>query len=73
MNNHKYRGSTVTSPSLVIFSVNENDAGTYLCGATNGAGSSESNAIALQVSGSKYIIVYFVMCHVVCHAVCYAV
>lgn len=54
-NTNKYSGSTVSTPSLTIFSSNSGDAGTYTCFATNSVGTGQSNAATLSVTGSKYI------------------
>ena len=72
LSSNTYGGSTLSSPSLTIFTAANSDAGTYLCGASNSAGSTESNSISLQVSGSKYmyITVCHVMFHVMFHMVC---
>ncbi|XP_069102120.1 uncharacterized protein [Argopecten irradians] len=49
VDNIKYFSGSVASPSLVIVSVDEEDAGTYICRATNHAGDGVSGEIDVTV------------------------
>jgi hypothetical protein len=51
----KLAGGSITDPSLVIHNVNEFDAGSYQCKATNAVGSTFGNIIVL---GRYYVHVY---------------
>lgn len=48
----KYGGSSVVSPSLTIYNVEESDQGTYICHATNIVGTGQSSQAFLDVVGS---------------------
>ena len=56
----KYNGSTVAVPSLTIYNVEENDAGSYVCTATNANGVGESTRIYLVVNGGR---IYYTNCY----------
>ena len=58
-NTNKYSGSTTTTPSLTIFSVQQSDVGTYTCYGSNSVGTDQSST-TLSVTGSMY----FDSCHV---------
>lgn len=47
----RYAGSTITSPSLIIFSLVSSDEGYYLCSAINSVGTGHSNISYLNVTG----------------------
>ncbi|XP_052058076.1 hemicentin-1-like isoform X7 [Mytilus californianus] len=51
MTGAKYGGSTVSSPSLIIFNVEDSDEGAYICHATNGIGAGQSSQTFLNVEG----------------------
>lgn len=53
MNNNKYSGSTVNSPSLTINNAALSDEGSYRCYATNSIGTGQSQNTFLDVVGSK--------------------
>ena len=53
INNNKYGGSTVTSPSLIISNAEISDEGFYVCYATNSVGTGQSSQTFLDVIGSK--------------------
>lgn len=53
-NQNKYGGSTVQSPSLQIFNVDQSDQANYVCFATNSVGTGNSQPSTLNVLGSKY-------------------
>ena len=48
----KYGGSIVDMPSLTVYNIEENDAGFYVCMATNAIGRGLSPPIALVVNES---------------------
>ena len=50
---NKYSGSTTTSPSLTIQTVDQNDEGYYVCTAQNSIGTGTSSQTFLNVLGSK--------------------
>jgi hypothetical protein len=52
--NIKYSGSSVTTPSLTILNVDDNDEGDYICYATNSVGTGQSSRGTLEVTGSKF-------------------
>ena len=56
----KYNGSTVAVSSLTIDNVEENDAGSYVCTATNANGVGESTRIYLVVNGGE---IYYINCY----------
>ena len=56
----KYSGSTVAVPSLTINNVEESDAGSYVCTATNEHGYAESTHINLVVNGGR---IYYSNCY----------
>jgi hypothetical protein len=43
----KYKGGSITDPSLTIAAVNPNDGGTYQCCVSNSVGKMKSEAILL--------------------------
>ncbi|XP_060078232.1 hemicentin-1-like, partial [Ylistrum balloti] len=47
-----YGGGLVSSPSLIIYNVDGNDASSYICQATNSLGTSESGIMDLTVRGN---------------------
>ncbi|XP_071159628.1 hemicentin-1-like isoform X21 [Mytilus edulis] len=51
MTGAKYGGSTISSPSLIIFNVEDSDEGAYICHATNGIGAGQSSQTFLNVEG----------------------
>ncbi|XP_063428590.1 hemicentin-1-like isoform X13 [Mytilus trossulus] len=51
MTGAKYGGSTIPSPSLIIFNVEDSDEGAYICHATNGIGAGQSSQTFLNVEG----------------------
>ena len=55
-NTNKYSGSTTTTPSLTIFSVQQSDVGTYTCYGSNSVGTGQSST-TLSVTGSMYICI----------------
>lgn len=57
-NSGKYSGSTVSSPSLVIFNTDLNDIALYRCHAENSVGIGQSNTTTLTVVGSKLMVVW---------------
>ena len=58
-NTNKYSGSTTTTPSLTIFSVQQSDAGTYTCFASNSVGTGQSTTTTLSDTGSKCVLYNF--------------
>ena len=58
--NGKYGGSTVDVPSLTIYNVEESDAGSYVCTATNENGVGNSTQINLVVNGGR---IYYSNCY----------
>ncbi|XP_069102241.1 uncharacterized protein [Argopecten irradians] len=50
IDNNKYIGGSVDSPTLVIMSVGEEDAGKYICQAVNSAGVAQSAEIEVTVT-----------------------
>jgi hypothetical protein len=54
---NKYSGSTTTTPSLTIFSVQQSDVGTYTCFGSNSVGTGQSTTTTLSVTGSRYICI----------------
>jgi hypothetical protein len=56
-NTNKYSGSTTTTPSLTIFSVQQSDIGTYTCFGSNSVGTGQSTTTTLSVTGSRYICI----------------
>ncbi|KAK3107564.1 hypothetical protein FSP39_017383 [Pinctada imbricata] len=48
----RYSGATVNSPALIISGAVLSDAGSYVCFATNSAGTGSSNAAVLTVNGN---------------------
>ena len=54
-NTNKYSGSTTTTPSLTIFSVQQSDVGTYTCYGSNSVGTDQSST-TLSVTGSMYLM-----------------
>ena len=54
-NTNKYSGSTTTTPSLTIFSVQQSDVGTYTCYGSNSVGTDQSST-TLSVTGGIYFI-----------------
>ena len=54
-NTNKYSGSTTTTPSLTIFSVQQSDVGTYTCYGSNRVGTDQSST-TLSVTGGIYFI-----------------
>ncbi|CAG2253540.1 HMCN [Mytilus edulis] len=55
-NNNKYSGSTVSSPSLTIFNVDNSDEGNYICYADNSVGTGQSSQSFLDVFGSIPVV-----------------
>ena len=53
MASSKYSGSTVSVPSLTIFSSELSDEGSYSCRATNSLGTGQSGSTYLDVIGSE--------------------
>lgn len=53
----KYGGSSVSSPSLIIFNAEDSDEGPYVCHATNGIGTGQSSQTYLNVEGCKYPLI----------------
>ena len=56
-NSNKYSGSTVSNPSLTIFSTVSEDIGVYRCLATNVVGTGQSQDTTLTVDGGKWIAI----------------
>lgn len=54
--NNKYSGSSVTTPSLTILNVDNNDEGDYVCYAINSVGTGQSSRGTLEVTGSKLFL-----------------
>ncbi|XP_060079143.1 hemicentin-1-like [Ylistrum balloti] len=52
----KYAGSTVTSPSLIIFNAAESDEGVYICLASNVVGTGQSTSTTLTVTGTPPVV-----------------
>ncbi|XP_021352861.1 hemicentin-1-like isoform X2 [Mizuhopecten yessoensis] len=50
IDNSKYQGGNVASPSLIIYGLSSSDTASYKCRATNSIGSSDSAQIALNVN-----------------------
>lgn len=50
---NKYGGSSITSPSLIIFNAEASDEGAYICHATNVIGTGQSSQTNLNVDGCK--------------------
>jgi hypothetical protein len=50
----KYTGSAVNTPSLTIYNAVQADEGYYICQATNAVGTGQSSQTYLDVVGSKY-------------------
>lgn len=57
--NGKYVGATVSSPSLIITNVDNDDKAQYICTATNTAGRAYSDRTSLDVTGSKHLFYFF--------------
>lgn len=58
INNNKYGGATVNSPSLIIYNAESSDKGFYICYATNSVGTGQSSQTFLDVVGSKsYLLI----------------
>ncbi|XP_076112262.1 hemicentin-1-like isoform X2 [Mytilus galloprovincialis] len=55
-NNNKYGGSTVSSPSLIIYNAEESDEGVYKCKVTNSVGTGISTTTNLDVVGNIPIV-----------------
>jgi hypothetical protein len=53
----KLAGGNIDNPSLVINDVNEYDAGSYQCKASNAVGSTSGNVLVLGNSNSTGIII----------------
>jgi len=53
-NVQKYTGSAVNTPSLTIYNAVQADEGYYICQATNAVGTGQSSQTYLDVVGSKY-------------------
>ena len=53
-NTNKYSGSTTTTPSLTIFSVQQSDVGTYTCYGSNNVGTDQSST-TLSVTGGMHV------------------
>ncbi|OWF35465.1 Hemicentin-1 [Mizuhopecten yessoensis] len=51
--NSKYTGGTPSNPSLTIATTDNNDAGGYICSATNAVGKGTSGQVTLTVSGNS--------------------
>ncbi|XP_052061392.1 basement membrane-specific heparan sulfate proteoglycan core protein-like [Mytilus californianus] len=51
-NNNRYGGSTVSSPSLIIYNAEESDEGNYKCKVTNSVGTGISTITNLDVVGN---------------------
>ncbi|XP_069133963.1 serine-rich adhesin for platelets-like isoform X36 [Argopecten irradians] len=56
IDNVNYAGSSVSSPSLVVFNTNSGDQGTYTCFATNQVGTGQSAQVSLSVTGSLPVV-----------------
>ncbi|OWF56211.1 Titin [Mizuhopecten yessoensis] len=56
INNSKYSGSTVNSPSLIIFNAAESDEGQYICFATNIVATGQSTQTTLTVTGTIPVV-----------------
>ncbi|XP_033753605.1 hemicentin-1-like isoform X5 [Pecten maximus] len=54
---NNYAGSSVNSPSLVVFNTNSGDEGTYICFATNVVGTGQSSQTTLDVTGNLPVVV----------------
>ncbi|XP_069133471.1 serine-rich adhesin for platelets-like isoform X3 [Argopecten irradians] len=52
----QYGGSTISSPSLVIFNANSNDDGIYVCKASNTVGTGSSQGVTISVTGSVPVV-----------------
>ena len=64
-NTNKYSGSTTTTPSLTIFSVQQSDVGTYTCYGSNNVGTDQSST-TLSVTGSMYLMfIIAVICGII--------
>jgi hypothetical protein len=64
-NPNKYSGSTTTTPSITIFSVQQSDVGTYTCYGSNSVGTDQSST-TLSVTGSMYLMVIIaVICGII--------
>ena len=57
-NTNKYSGSTTSTPSLTIFSVQQSDVGTYTCFASNSVGTGQSTTTTLSVTGSRLTSIF---------------
>ena len=55
-NSGKYSGSTVSSPSLTIQNIEQDDEGDYVCTATNIVGTAKSQTAFFDVTGSKLFL-----------------
>lgn len=55
INSSRYDGSSINSPSLIIYNPQLNDEGNYVCFATNAIGTGQSSQTFLDVTGSKYL------------------
>jgi hypothetical protein len=62
----KYNSPTVSSPNLVINTAALNDAGYYVCTATNVVGTGTSSQTYLDVTGSEYCLKNKPFCHIFC-------
>lgn len=53
----RYSNGNVNNPSLTISNARQSDSGVFVCVAQNSAGTTNSSAISLTVSGSKLRII----------------
>ncbi|XP_021345496.1 hemicentin-1-like, partial [Mizuhopecten yessoensis] len=52
----QYGGSTINSPSLVIYNANSADSGVYICKATNSIGTGQSQGVTVTFTGSLPVV-----------------
>ncbi|XP_033751318.1 hemicentin-1-like isoform X3 [Pecten maximus] len=52
----QYGGSTIGSPSLIIYNTNSADDGVYVCKATNSIGTGQSQGVTVSVTGSLPVV-----------------
>ena len=58
IDNSKYTGGNTAKPSLTINNFQPSDAGSYVCSATNAAGTSASGVSSLTYGGTYDLVLY---------------
>ncbi|XP_060068235.1 hemicentin-1-like [Ylistrum balloti] len=52
----QYGGSSINSPSLIVYNANSADSGVYVCKATNSVGTGQSQGVTISVTGSVPVV-----------------